>query len=482
MAIVYVDNTVESGSLTGANWQFTNGSTTVTETGAAGNALAELSAGDYVRTTGGVQWYKVDSVTDDDNFEIDINFQQGNVTAVCKYNNEDGSTITEAYPHVAKAVVDVPPSAGDIIKVRANQTHIHSGITITPAASGTANNYITLKGADSVDDPWSDGSAIRPIFDWDGSNFQFNMSIQDFWRIQNLDFASLQRIRIYASISIFDNCRIYDAANGGFITEIRSNLRLLNCQLWSNTQNNISITRGFGFIDGCILDGDLGQGTTATGLRCDEGGAAYVKNTTFGVTSQHTAQDILTRGVPVFCRNVKLASASEVTIDLADSVVSIEDDEQTHLAFRSWQFPGTLERSTTVNRSAAGGTAWSILAEPNSNCGSEQPLYIMGDWMRGIPIYLNGTSQTITVYAYADSTGGGWTPDASEFRIEIEHIEGAGDWDIDVSTDTFAAEDQWESFEITLTPFAAGPAYLRAILNDNVAGAKVYVDPTPVFS
>jgi hypothetical protein len=81
MADRFIDNTKESGTLTGANWQCTNASTTVTETGAAGNAVAELSAGDYFRTTGGTQWYKVASVTDNDNFEITPAFQQGNVTA-----------------------------------------------------------------------------------------------------------------------------------------------------------------------------------------------------------------------------------------------------------------------------------------------------------------------------------------------------------------------------------------------------------------
>jgi parallel beta-helix repeat protein len=242
-------------------------------------------------------------------------------------------------------------------------------------------------------------------------------------------------------------------------------------------------------IDGCTFDGDGDAAIGGAAFSTDYGlkmlsGMVYIKNSLFGSdpNGDHDLADIyMFTSSLVHGRNVKLDSATEISwaYTLETGSVNLEDDEQTHLAYKTHWFHGTRERSVAVERSGAGGTAWSILGTPNAQCDTGRPLYIIGDWLRGMPIYLDGTAQTITVYAYADSTGDTWTPNASEFYIEVEHYEGAGDWEVDVSSDTFADEDQWETLSITLTPGAAGPAYLRAVLVDQVAGAKIYLDPLP---
>ncbi len=490
MADRYIDNTKESGTLTGPNWKFTNGSTTVTEQGAAGAASGELSAGDYVRTTGGAQWYKVDSITDNDNFEININFQQGNVTAAGKYNDEDGSAITQEFPHLNAATTDEVRAAGDVIRIRGGQTHVYAGIDITADESGTVNNYIELKGiyAAAGDDSWGDGDVAKPIIDFDDTAFQIVLSGDNFWKLTSLDMQQSADIfgvlrAVIANGLILDDCDIHDNGAQGCNLSLMFTM-ILDCTFYNNTGHHLELN-ALTFIKGCVFNG--GVGGTQKGLRL-RGGDVSIVDSTFGVTTEHSLGDLWMDSGPsrVVGRNVLLDSTIQVLnqtgVSSAGAFVSIEDDGQTHLAFQAWYFTGNVSRTTAVERSGEGGTPWSMLGEPNSNCGSEQSLYIMGDWIRGVPIYLDGTEQTITVWAYADSTGGGWTPNASEFRIEIEHYEGAADWDIDVSTDTFAAEDQWESFEITLTPGAAGPAYLRAVLNDYVAGGKIYIDPTPILS
>ena len=102
--------------------------------------------------------------------------------------------------------------------------------------------------------------------------------------------------------------------------------------------------------------------------------------------------------------------------------------------------------------------------------------------MRGVPIYLDGTEQTITVYALCHDGVGATYPSAGTFKIEIEHYQGAADWEIDSSAQDFAAEDTWTAFSVTLTPGAAGVAYLKAKLLEYNANNDIYIDPKPVIS
>jgi hypothetical protein len=494
MANVFVDNTKETSTLTGANWQFANASTTVTETGAAGNAVAEVAAGDYIRTNGGLQWYKVASVTDDDNIEITPAFQQGTNTDTAKLNSENGTAVGSDYAHHNQALTDNPRAAGDIVKTRANLTYTYAGVDIVFDDDGTVNNPITLKGASIADDPWSDASDVRPIFDFGSTSFNIDISSDDFWTLERLDFINSTNtggsVRINSSDQIIvTDCRIYNNGSSAIMNALvvisSGGVRILDCVFDNNYGVHIDITDSRVFVSGCTLDGDTVGGGNSTDIGLDvNSGTIYIKDSTFGVTDAHDTADIrAVQGAVIYGRNIKLASTTEVaSLATPDIWVAIEDDEQTHLAFRNWQFTGNLSRTTAVERSGEGGTDWSILGEPNSNCGTESPLFVIGDWLRGIPINLDGSSQTITMWAYADSTGGGWTPDASEFFFEVDYHNGAGDWQQAVSVDTFAAEDQWESFAITVNPDASGPGYLRAVLKDNVAGAKLYIDPEPEFS
>lgn len=382
-------------------------------------------------------------------------------------------------------------AAGDTGRIRANQTH-SLGADIVLTADGTPNSYITFKGCDSVDDPWGDGSDVEPIIDFQDGNFDWYCNASHYNKLQNLEVIQSADgnggIYVYRCRGlIIEDCIVRDNQTGAGQPGIKVNQAIdtliKNCEFYSNYGEHIECVSSFVRINGCTFNGGAAP-STDEGLRLTLGASALIKDSTFGVTTDHDTADIaVLTGTQIYGRNVKLDSATEVSgyTTYPGCFIKIEDDEQTHLAFRAWYFTGNVQRSAVVERSGAGGTAWSILGEPNSNCGSEQPLYIIGDWLRGIPIYLDGTSQTITVYAYATS----WAalPSVSEFVVEIEHYEGAADWDIDATADTFAANDQWESFAITLTPSAAGPAYLRVYLKDYEDGTeKIYVDPTPVIS
>ena len=110
----YLDFDGATGNLTGT-WTFTNGSTTVSGTGGA--ATSELAAGDYVRVSNGSEWYKVTSVTNDNEFEITPAFQQATVTDVAnstKYNNYDGTSTSTPFVHLNQFTTDTARSPGAV--------------------------------------------------------------------------------------------------------------------------------------------------------------------------------------------------------------------------------------------------------------------------------------------------------------------------------------------------------------------------------
>lgn len=492
MADRYIDFTKSTGTLTGT-WTFTITSTSVTAA-SDGDAVNQLANGDYIRVSNGTQWYKVTARPNADTITILPAFQQGTVTDTVNtslYNSETGAGTATAFAHLNQATTDEVRVAGDIIRMRANQTHVYSGRDISFDEGGSVNNRITLKGADSVDDPWSDASDVRPIIDF-ASSVNSNLVLNEvFWIVDHLDFiggastSGAMSILSSAHVRLTD-CRFYNNGTGATHAALWASgcphLEIIDCTFDNNFGKSLDVSSLGLYLENCVFDGDTVGGGNGTDYGIEiTSGRVYMRDCTFGVTDDHDLGDIfVARDALVYGRNVKLDSVTEVAIrDVEDPpFIRLEDDEQTHLAFRAWLFSGNLSRTTVVNRSGDGGTDWSILGEPNSNCGADEPLYIIGDRLRGIPLYLDGTAQTITIYAYATS----WTglPSVTQFVVEIDHIQGVGDWDTDVTADTFAANDAWESFDVTLTPFAAGFAYLRVKLLDYEDGTeKIYIDPVP---
>ena len=381
-------------------------------------------------------------------------------------------------------------SAADICYVRGGMTTTQ-GSDITFTSDGSIDADITLQGCyDGVTDPWGDGATTRPVVDFNSGSFQFNFSTAQGWIVEALDIENSTDgngalfMRLCRNIIIRD-CLIHDNVDG--VVPSLGTALIDNCDIYDNSNDGVTLQSSSGSV--YIQDSNI-YGNTGSGLFVAAGYTAWIKNTVFGgAAALANGADIEMSNLYagwVYGRNVKLDSATQVANMSSvargpDGGVFIEDDEQTQLAWKGWQYSGNAERSAAVERSGSGGTAWSILMTPNSNCGLIRPFYGIGDWLRGIPIYLDGTSQTVTIYAYATS----WTglPSVSEFVVELEHYEGAGDWAIDTSADTFAANDQWESFAITLTPSAAGPAYLRVKLGEYEDGTeKIYIDPAPVIS
>ena len=392
-------------------------------------------------------------------------------------DTNSGNAIGDAYKTINKATSEAR-TAGDIIKVRGGQTHAVVA-DITFLSAGTVNSLITLKGCYTVDDdPWSDGATTRPIVDFGNAAYQMYQSA-NFWKVMNLDVYNsadtVGALRVNAGGIVIENCIFRNSiygVYGGYPCSIKDSV------IHTCTTAGIFISAGM-ILENVQIYG-CGKGMIGSSYAI-----VYMKDCLFGMPSENTSADIdvWRYTLQVLGRNCKLASTVEV-LNLTQTTwpgiynfVKLEDDEQTHLAYRAWYFAGYVSRNTDVTR--VGGAAFSMLVEPNSNCGAEQSLYGIGDWLEGMPIYLDGTEQTITVYCRSAD----WTtePTSAQFYIELDYYSAAGVWTTVQSNDALV-DDSWVAFDVTVTAAEAGFAYLKAVLKKYEAGAKVYIDPKPVIS
>lgn len=373
-------------------------------------------------------------------------------------------------------------AAGDIIYIRGGQTH-SQGSDITFTSSGTALLPIEIIGCyDGVTDPWYDGATTRPVIDFGAGDYHFILSTKHWWKFVGLDIfnGSTRCLEINTSEGIvIENVIIHNSGTYGMVVSSGATVTCIGCDFHDNGTQSIGINASIVKLKSCTLNGSGVNGITSNASMI------YMEDCTFGITNQYSTTDISTGyNSKVYGRNCILNSTTPVTYSTSTGMLSevcIEDNGQVQGAFIKYVQAGVVVNTTAINRSGDGGTAWSVLGTPTSLCCENKPLIICGDAIRGIPLYLDGTSQTITMYAYADATGA-WAPTNAEFYFELDYHSASGVRTKIRSTDAFAAKGGWEAFTITVDPDAAGVAHLKAVLTTNVAGGLIYIDPTPVFS
>ena len=325
----YLDFDGATGNLTGT-WTFTNGSTTVS--GSGGSATSELSAGDYVRVSNGNEWYKVTSVTNDNTFEITPAFQQATVTDDAdstKYNNYDGTSTSTPFVHLNQFTTDTTRSPGDILKVRANQTHLYAGIDIVFDENGDVNNMIEIRGCSSTDDPWGDSSDVKPIIGFGDSDYQFYTYINNFWKFSRLELMESTDYYgicyIYWSYNwIFNGCVFRDAGSNGLRLSNSYVSLIQDCSFYSNVSSNLFAGGSRFKCLGCIFDG--GAATTDFGIYLNSGFGELI-NCTFGASSVHDSNDIYFYTLPsqIFARNCSFAGSIGWSIYVRGAFLRSED-------------------------------------------------------------------------------------------------------------------------------------------------------------
>jgi len=484
--IYYLDFEGATGNLTGT-WTFTNGSTTVS--GSGGSATSELAAGDYVRVSNGSEWYKVTSVTGDNSFEITPAFQQATVTDAAdstKYNNYDGTATTTPFVHLNQFTTDTARSLGDVLKVRANQTHLYAGIDIVFDEDGNADNMIEIRGCSSTDDPWGDGSDVEPIIGFGDTAYQFYLSGDLFWKIARLE--CIESSDTYGNVLVnsahhtfFDSCVFRDSSTRGLYIKFSGGVRVIDCDFYNNISANLFTQTSQFSCEGCTFNG--GAATTDYGININAEAEVALINCSFGESSSHDVADVrfYCPGASVYARNCKFVGSISFSVDARHSSLRSEDHNQTKGAHQTLYRNGTIEKDTTVVRS--GGASSSAKMTPNSYCGLYYPLTIADDFCSGdFKLWLPAQQKTVTIYLR--TFGYTTLPTSDELYIETSYLDEAtgGHRATVKSTETVSANDTWTAFSVTFTPAQEGWVYVTVYLKKYEPNSGVYVDIKPVVS
>jgi hypothetical protein len=393
-SIYYLDFTSNSGTITA-------GATGITFTNGAGFASASATfttagntkvvVGDYIRVSNGTQWYKVATIAATSGTLTPV-FQQGTVTDTanatlisCPATHDgrtahDGALTTTAFCHLNQYTTDAVRTAGDILKVRANQTHIVAGINITTDEAGTVTSYDEIRGCSVADDPFADASNTQPIFNFGNTAFDITCS-KNYWRFYNLDLTnSSSNTGIFydsGGYNTLDTCTIHLSNHAttayGIYNGAGTFITVINCTLYSNKHRSIYTSSGQAKITSCTLNG--GAGTTDYGIY---GNTAImeVSDTTVSVTTAH---------------DTAISVASNI-----DTVTS-EDNGQSIGEQKTNYSSGSITKSSTILRT--GGGASSALMLPSSVVTIKYPANLTyGSLNPDFAVWCPASATTVTVY------------------------------------------------------------------------------------
>jgi len=109
----------------------------------------------------------------------------------CENGNDGaaGTAIGTAWETIRQYTTTTVRTAGDIGIIRAN-TECNQTADIIFDEDGTSDQYIQLIGANSINDPWSDSSDVKPIIDFNGGNFNVYLAGDTYWKFNNLNIKS----------------------------------------------------------------------------------------------------------------------------------------------------------------------------------------------------------------------------------------------------------------------------------------------------
>jgi len=388
--------------------------------------------------------------------------------------------------HLNQFTTDTARSAGDILKVRANQTHLYAGIDILFDEDGNANNMIEIRGCSSTDDPFGDGSDVKPIIGFGDTAYQLRQSYDNFWKftrlecIESTDSGILQLESQHGAV--FDDCVFRDASSSGIYFALSvGEVLIQDCSFFSNTISNIyAYSSRFKCIR-CTFDG--GAATTDYGIRFRAASVTELLDCSFGSSTAHDVADLYAERGPsrVCARNCSFAGSFSFGTYGSGSIIRSEDHNQTKGAHRTHYYNGTIEKDTSVVRS--GGASSSAKMTPNSHCGLYYPLTIADDFCSGdFKLWLPADEKTVTIYMRTF----GYTsiPLADELYIEASYLDEAtgGHRATVQSTQSVSANDTWTAFSVTFTPSQEGWVYVTVYLKKYEASSGVYVDIKPVVS
>jgi len=403
-------------------------------------------------------------------------------------DGNDGLSTGQAWLTLEKYTTVTARSAGDIAYVRANTDEIVGAADIVFDEDGDQDNYISIIGCDSaVNDPWSDGSDVKPVVDFNTGSYQLLLSGDKWWWLERLVVKNstdgnggLQITNDPSELIYLKDCEFIDNSTGLYVNG-RGRFYAKGCVFKDNTSIGVRNYTSVGlFFESCEFDG--GAGGQDYGYYSEYTGTAEFIDCDFGQTNAHGTDDIDVRNnTYVKLRNCK--HNANFSVVGAYAAIIEEDADGVFGAQKITYQRGTITKDTGVTRS--GGADSSAKMEPSSACGLYAPLTLNHESIIDYPfkIWCAASSTTITIYI---RSFGAWStyPTASELYIEASYLDHATNATRSTiaSNDVLSDETTWVAFDVTFTPQQAGWVYVNVYLKKHEASKGCYVDVKPVVT
>lgn len=419
---------------------------------------------------------KVDRDTHWSTYYIDLD--SGNDSAA-------GNTTGTAWLTLEKYTTTTVRSPGDVAYVRANTDETPVG-DIAMDESGDADALIKIIGCDSVtNDPWSDGSDVKPKIDFAGGNIQLIVN-KHYWWVERLDFDESSDANGAIYVASTNNCHIvscdiHDTTGGkGVYVNNSASITFDGCEFTNNSSRSLDTIITTTFVRNCTFNDGV---TDASNYAWNNTYASYVEfdTCTFGSTTPHNIASLNINSDElsmVKCRNCKFDDPAVYTgFNDPQTYIWSEDHDQVLGAHLRAYYTGEISNDSVVQLDGVD----SVKMAPSSEVGAYNPMSIAQDNLYGTyAVYCNAAETTITLTA-RETEAWAVDPTSSEFYIEVSYLDdggGTGSRTTAVSNDSLSGVTEVD-FDVTFTPSAAGFAYVTVWLKAYEAGKSVNVSTVP---
>ncbi len=417
-------------------------------------------------------------------------------------DSNDGLSISTPWLTVGQYTTTTVRSAGDIAKIRAGTSQVPTATIVADEDGTYTGGLIELRGCTSLDDPWGDGSNVRPLIDFNGGNYALDFDSDYLWGFYNLEVKgsayndwNTGQWGIYnPTYTEVKNCKVTEARHAtnafGLLIAGMGHSIVEDSIFEGNRNVGLRIDQNHGCVRRSTFNGggtysqDVGLNTT----NCE----VVVEESSFGQTTAHDTQDIQTGAVGL----VNLIGCT--TRDLTNGMPGALNG-QLRWEKHTWAPTGslaangarngimTIERQTSVVRT--GGSDFALKMVPYTNnlypnkfipsglCGLAHDRY-------PVPIYLAAGTHTITMYARATEAFTTY-PTAEELFLEAVYLDEASGSSLAraVSSQVLSDASTWVGLSVTITTGQAGHVFCNLRFGKwESAGKGIYVDPNPVLS
>lgn len=410
----------------------------------------------------------------------------------------DGLSTGNAWKTINKYTSVTVRSAGDIAKLRAgvvwDQGASGEDKRIDYDENGLFVSYITMKGCDSVDDPWGDADDTHPIINFNGEAYNLYMIGRSYWHHQQIDVTGgshASQGMVYMSFSQcnkFTSCKLYDGF-GSYGVSLSASIgsEWIDCEFVDSGTTQFVFSSSFPYFLRCTFDG--GSTPAETALLVRDG--CQLVDCEFGVSSQHSIRSIyhLPMAGIIYARNCKFSDSTLMqrgsNYVLYPAAFVSEDHNQVygaHMTVCPW---GTVERDTTIVRSG-GADSSAKMTDLQVPISTTNPFKLgFNAFLEAFRVWCTASvAHTVTVYIRATSA---WStyPTAAELYIDASYYDDSGDTTRSrstASTQVLSDASTWVAFTTTFTPQRDGWAYVNVTLGVREAGNGINVDIQPIVT